>query len=330
MRRNRAASGDASPMEQQQVTARAAGRNELFGEEHSRSGYSFYSVTHDIFGDPFWAVYRSGLERASREQRCTVRHLSPEHYEPALMAELLWGAVDARPHGLIATVPDEQAVEAPLRAAVERGIPLIVVNMPDRRHASERIPYLLYIGPNDINGGQLAARQLLRQHGTMRELVCVDHYQIENASHAARRVGLERELGQAGVGARLVSVFGEDHQRSVSLLEQELAGSNVEAVCTLGPPGALAVLDALDHLHRQDVVHGSFDLALGQLDAIDEGRLAFTIDSQQHLQGYLGITLLQQYVAHDLLPAGEILTGPRLIDQPAVARARAGVLAGVR
>jgi simple sugar transport system substrate-binding protein len=317
-------------MEQEQAAARAAGRNELFGDEYSLSGYSFYSVTHDIFGDPFWAVYRNGLERASREQQCTVRHLSPERYEPVLMAELLWGAVDACPHGLLATVPDEQAVESPLRAAVERGIPLIVVNMPDRRSAGERIPYLLYIGPDDINGGQLAAAQLLQRRGGMHQLVCVDHYQIENASHSARRAGLERELGRAGVAARLVRVFGEDHRRSVGVLEKELAGSDVEAVCTLGPPGALAVLDALDHLGRQDVVHGSFDLALGQLDAIDEGRLAFTIDSQQHLQGYLGITLLQQYVAHDLIAAGEILTGPRLIDQPAVAKARAGVLAGVR
>jgi simple sugar transport system substrate-binding protein len=48
---------------------------------------------------------------------------------------------------------------------------------------------------------------------------------------------------------------------------------------------------------------------------IKDGTVAFTIDQQQYLQGYLPIIALDLYAKYGLVPASDILSGPGIVNK---------------
>src|SRR3546814_8465733 len=63
----------------------------------------------------------------------------------------------------------------------------------------------------------------------------------------------------------------------------------------------------------EGITFGTFDLSAEVLKAIADGKMAFAIDQQQYLQGYLPIVLLTQYAKYGVMPASTILTGPGFV-----------------
>lgn len=246
------------------------------------------------------------------------------------MAALIEEVRRERPDGLLVTIPDAEVVEAPVRAAIEDGIAVIAVNAADPRPHPQRIPYLFYIGAEDTAGGRLAGERLIDGDSARRGLA-VDHYLVENACHSARCTGFIESLAGVGVSAERLRVPGDDPSGSVSLISKCLEEHpDVDVILTLGPPGCRTVMDALRRTGREDVRHASFDLAVEQLEAVASGQLEFTIDSQQYLQGFLGVSFLDLYLRDGFIAAADVQTGPVIIDRGNVERALAGVHAGVR
>ena len=291
----------------------------------------FFSVTHDILGDPFWAVYRAGLRDAAAELGCRVDHLAPPSFSPSGMVSLLAEAVDAAPDGLLATVPDHRVVEDELRRAIVLGIPVIAVNAADPRDERSRIPYSHYIGASDEGAGAQVARRQLAESTPARAL-CVDHYLEDNICHQARCAGYLATMHEAGVAAERLRVPGDDPPRSLAEARAALSGGPLPtAVCTLGPPGSAAVVAAVEAEGLKGRIrHASFDLAPAQLDAIRAGKLDFSVDSQQYLQGYLGIVALHLKATKGFELAGDILTGPAFVDQSNCDRVEEGIRRGFR
>jgi simple sugar transport system substrate-binding protein len=289
------------------------------------------SVTHDILGDPFWAVYRNGLRDAAERFGCDVRHLAPETFSPPGTARLLAEAVDTGPDGLLATIPDPAAVEPELRRAHELGIPVIAVNAADPRRDGERIPYLHYIGASDEAAGAEVARRQLRGEAPA-SAVCLDHYLHEHVCHHARASGYLQVMRDAGVEAERVRIHGDEPSRALDEVRSVVAaGAHPLAVCTLGPPGAAAVSAALEaERPPAPVRHASFDLAPEQLAAIAAGTLDFSVDSQQYLQGFLGVALLHLHVTAGFRLAGDVLTGPAFVDAGNREQVEQGVAHGLR
>lgn len=285
-----------------------------------------YAITHDILGDVFWDVFRNGLFAAAARYDVDVEHLRPGSYSPEIMAGQLEAAARSRPAGIITTIPDVAVVEGPIRQAIAAGVPVIAVNTRDPRPPPERIPYLLYIGGDDVIAGDLAGRYVIdqrRPHATM----CVDHYLHEQVCHHDRWTGFKRAMDAAQISAERLRVPGEDPAASARAVAEYLRDHpECSAVLTLGPPGAQAVLDA----GARHVAHMTFDVATLQIEGIRSDRIIATIDSQQYLQGYLSVEAMWLHVAQGLTIASDILTGPTIIDKAGIERAAEGVANGWR
>ncbi|TIU25379.1 MAG: sugar ABC transporter substrate-binding protein, partial [Mesorhizobium sp.] len=107
--------------------------------------------------------------------------------------------------------------------------------------------------------------------------------------------------------------------------------SEVDAVLTLGPPGAQAVIDARKLVPRErQWAHMTFDVAQPQIDGIRSGDIIATIDSQQYLQGYLSVQQMWLHVAQGFTMADDIYTGPAIVDASNVDAAEDGVRRGIR
>jgi simple sugar transport system substrate-binding protein len=101
-------------------------------------------------------------------------------------------------------------------------------------------------------------------------------------------------------------------------MQQKILASvtpDLDGIFTLGPPSARAAIAAMQAANWPPKVKlATFDLSPEVLASVRDGQLAFAIDQQQYLQGYLPIVLLTQYVRHGLMPAaGAIPTGPSFV-----------------
>ncbi len=83
-----------------------------------------------------------------------------------------------------------------------------------------------------------------------------------------------------------------------------------------GPVIAMSGLNAATDAGRELAGIAGFDITPEIIDAIEAGTIAFTIDQQQYLQGYLPILLLYLNVTNLNTAGGglPILTGPGFVD----------------
>jgi len=71
------------------------------------------------------------------------------------------------------------------------------------------------------------------------------------------------------------------------------------------------------------VTIGTFDLGPDVLTDVEAGKIAFAVDQQAYLQGYLPIQMLTQRARYGLFPAqGDVIaTGPHFVTRADAAKA---------
>jgi simple sugar transport system substrate-binding protein len=153
----------------------------------------------------------------------------------------------------------------------------------------------------------------------------------DHICHNARWTGFEAAFRAAGVPVERLRVPGGDAGACADAVAAHLAAHRgIGAALTLGPPGAEAVLAAAARHPERAPRHVTFDLAETQIAGIRDGRILATIDSQQYLQGYLGAEWLWLHTVQGFSPAGDIHTGPSVVDETNVEQAAEGVRRGIR
>jgi simple sugar transport system substrate-binding protein len=278
--------------------------------------YKFYVVTHGGISDPFWGVVKKGAKDAGDMFNCDVIYLGPETFSIQKLVDMVETAIAGKPDGLVVTITDVQALDKPLRAAIEAGIPVIAINVPDLRESYKKIPYLAYVGVDDYMVGIEAANRMLEEFGL---------------SKPKRGVILVHEVGHAGLEARAEGIMKIFLEQGISI--EKLAGSpnasenyqvmdaylikhpDTDAVFTFGPLGADPLINLIEDKNLTGKIKlGGVDLSISMIKAIRNGVMVFTIDQQQYLQGYLPIGLLVLYNKYGLIPTGDISTGPSIVD----------------
>ena len=284
------------------------------------------SVTHGTPGDPFWAVYRKGLEDGENQFGVELTDEAPEQFSVQALVDLLNSAVAAQPAGIIATITDPAAVEAPLRQAIEQGIPVIAVNVPDTRE--ERIPYLFYVGGDEELGGRTAGQRILQELTPQRAACAIQ--EVGHVGLQARCKGFTDVMEEAGVATDTVPIEGGDPTRSAEILRGYFTDNpDTNALFTLGPQGATPAIQVLEEQGLTDqITHMTFDLSQEQVDQIKEGNILGTVGQQQYLQGYLPILFLRLNLEHGFTLAADVLTGPFVVDSSNLQAVEQGVKDG--
>ena len=291
---------------------------------------TIFAFTHDLLGDPFWTVFRRGLDAAANQFSCRLRHFRTDTYSPAAMRQLLSEHVRDCPDAILSSIPDVGAVEGPLRAAIAGGIPVVAVNAGDPRPIGERIPYLLFVGGDDRQAGKLAGERLIRDG--CRSALCLDHYAALQTCHSARYQGLAEAMHGAHLPCERLAIPGGRPSRAAALISSYLSDHpGIDAIVTLGPPGAHALLRALtDPSAWRGLRHITFDLSSEQIAALQDGRVLAVVNSQQYLQAYLGVASLCLYLRDGVVPLSDIATGPILIERNCTDSIMGGFVRGVR
>jgi simple sugar transport system substrate-binding protein len=297
----------------------------------NQSNLNFYSVTHGESGNVFWAIYRNGIRDGQRVFGVTVKDLPLEQFAVAGYVDLLNQAIAAKPDGIFCSILDQNAVDQPLRQAIESGIPVIAVNVPDTRSLEERIPYLFYVGGDEEQGGRLTAQRQI-QEGAVTHGVCIIH-EPGHTGLEARCRGYEAELTEAGAQVDKLPSSKDATQATEQIKGFLQENGDVDAIFGVGPQPATFALQALEELGKKgDVRVSAYDMTEDLLTEINGDNLVSTIDQQQYLQGYEPIHWLQGHIDHGFViaPGVDILTGPALVDKSNADAVAQGVKEGFR
>lgn len=262
-------------------------------------------VSHGQASDPFWSVVKNGVDAAAKETGARVEYRAPETFDMVRMSQLIDAAVASRPSAIVVSIPDGKALERSIRAAVRAGIP--VVSMNSGSDVAESLGVLVHVGQTEYEAG-LGAGQRMKAAG-VKNAICINQ-EVGNVALDLRCKGFFDGLG---LKANVIPVkIGDPTGIRNAVAAALQKDPSIDGVLTLGPTAAEPVLQALEG--RRGVTFGTFDLSPAVLTALSQKRMAFAIDQQQWLQGYLPIVILNNYVKYGLLPANKvIMTGPGFV-----------------
>ena len=274
------------------------------------AGVRIAVVTHGVASSPFWAIVRNGVEAAGRQVDVLISYRAPETYSLARMRSLIDQAVASRPDGLVVSIPEPGLAPA-IRRAVRAGIPVVSINSGG--DAAKRLGVLAHVGQPEYEAGYRAGRRLAGSGA--RRVLCINQ-QIGNQGLDARCRGLASALRKAGGSSRVIGVDDQDIAASRDI-GAAIARYDADGVLCLNATTGLQAAQAVRRARRSTRTEvGTFDLGPDVLREVRRGRIAFAIDQQAYIQGYLPVILLAQRARFGLFPArrGQLIpTGPNFV-----------------
>src|SRR5262249_10553636 len=128
-----------------------------------------------------------------------------------------------------------------------------------------------------------------------------------NTALVSRCEGYFKSMGQK---LNMIDVSNDVAQIKTRTAAALQADPSINALLATGPQGCEAAAKAVDEVGAK--VHLScFDLTPGVINLIKAGKVKFTIDQQQYLQGYLPVVVLHLYNNYSgMLPGANIPSGP--------------------
>ena len=287
-----------------------------------RSDVRVVVVTHGQASDPFWSVVKAGVDDAARELGVRVEYRAPPTFDMVAMAQLIDAAVASKPDGLAVSIPDPEALGRAIAGAVAVGIPVVSLNSGD--DVSADLGALVHVGQTEYEAGLGAGRRLAAA-GSSRAL-CINQ-EVGNVALDLRCQGFTEGFGGAVEVVAVSMDPVESKNRVVATLTRD---ARVDAALALGPVSCEPALAALKETGRTAVALACFDLSPAVLKAVDAGRIAFAIDQQQYLQGYLPVSLLALHARYGVSPTTPIRTGPGFVTRDNAAEVIAWSQRGVR
>jgi simple sugar transport system substrate-binding protein len=272
-------------------------------------------VTHGQASSAFWAIVRNGVEAAGRQMDVGITYKAPDVYSLDHMVSLIDQAVASKPDGLVVSLPEPGLAPA-IRRAVKAGIPTVTINSGSDTYKS--LGVLAHVGQPEGTAGFKAGQRLAR--AGVRRALCVN-LSIPNQGLDARCAGLQRAMAAVGGRSRVVRV-DDQAPDAPKRIAKAIAVAKADGVLALNSLSGLSTVKALAGKPGRVTV-GTFDLGPDVLQAVRDGKLAFAVDQQAYLQGYLPVVFLAQRARYGLFPAqGDVIpTGPNFVTAANAAKA---------
>jgi simple sugar transport system substrate-binding protein len=277
---------------------------------HAQTRPRIIVVTHGQASDSFWLIVRNGVEIASKETDSDVDYRSPEKFDVQEMAHLVDEAVASKPDGLVVSIPDTAALSKSIQAAVAANIPVVSIN--SGLEVSHKLGCLMYIGQDEILAGRRAGEKM-KAMGVKEAIIL--NQEVGNSALEQRIKGFRAGFEGPFHHVQILPVKMDFGQCQDLVHDYLQAHQSVDGIMALGPIAAEPALTALDQLGQTGQIKlCTFDISPAVIAALGKKEMAFAIDQQEWLQGYLPIVFLANYIKYgSILQNDFILTGPSLV-----------------
>lgn len=274
----------------------------------SGSAYAerYVMVTHTQGTDPFWPVVEKGAKDAAEALGVELEYNFAPSGDMADMAALIEAAAATQPDGIIVSLPDADALGGAITSTVDSGIPVITINSGLESSAS--LGALMHVGQPEYLAGQKAGERAAAEGAT--KPVCLNQ-EAFNTALVDRCNGYFEAMGQE---LNMIDVSNDVAQIKTRTAAALQADPEVDSLLAVGPHVCEAAAEAVEEVGA--TVHLScFDLTPGVINLIKDGKVAYSIDQQQRLQGYMPVVVLHLYNNNaGMLPGSNIPSGPGFVD----------------
>jgi simple sugar transport system substrate-binding protein len=275
------------------------------GGASSGESYTIAMVTHEAPGDTFWDKIRNGAEAAAKNHNITLKYSNDP--DAGQQATLIQNAVSSKVDGLAVTMPNPDAIGPAAQKAVSAGIPVVAFNAGGDTYKDYGI--LMYFGSNEDLAGQSVGTKITQDNPGKTICVIQEQGQVQLETRCAG-------VATPDPSSEVLSVNGRDLpsvQQTIGAKLQE--DPTIANVVTLGADIALASQKAIADAGSKAQV-ATFDLNADVAQQIKDGGIAFTVDQQPYVQGYLAVTSLWLNLTNgnDIGGGGPVLTGPSIVD----------------
>ncbi|MCC0036162.1 MAG: sugar ABC transporter substrate-binding protein [Hoeflea sp.] len=275
----------------------------------SAEGERYVLVSHAPDSDSWWNTIKNGIALAGKQMGVEVEYRNPPTGDLADMARIIEQAAASGPNGIITTLADYDVLSGPIRAAVDSGVDVIIMNSGTPAQARE-VGALMYVGQPEYDAGYAAG---LRAKGDgVGSFLCVNHY-ISSPSSTERCQGFADGLG-VDLGNQMIDSGQDPAEIKNRVLAYLNSNPDTDAVLTLGPTSADPTILALqENGMAGEIYFGTFDLGANIVEAIKAGTIKWGIDQQPFLQAYLPVVVLTNYHRYGVLPGNNINSGPGFV-----------------
>lgn len=307
----------------------------------------FALITHADNGQ-FWGVVFKGAKDAAKDLGCTLTETYGSQQqgqaEPDDNAEnaQIQDAINSGVDGLAVSDHDPSIMNSTLAGAANKGIPVVLLNAgcDDADIAASHA--LTCVGQPETLAGIASGKRFVALGAT--NVLCVIHQTGQNL--------LDRCNGIAhGLGVGTQCKSGSPPPKGPACTELTLSTPNaasnpqqaigqVTSYLQAHPQinGVMALNNAIGSTlvqslanHSPKLVIGTFDLNSAVQADIQNGSLAFAVDQQEYLQGYLPIVILYLYKKHEGNSLGggtTVPSGPLIVDKSNISKVAAAIAAG--
>ena len=284
---------------------------------------TYHVITHGDAGT-FWSVVEKAVRDAAAAIGCDVVYQGSNN-DALKQSQDIEAAIAAGSDGIAISLADPTGVSAAAESVVAAGIPLYTLNSGVDHYKS--LGAVTHIGQTEFVAGQGAGE---RFNALGASKVLCGRQEQGNVGLEERCDGLADTFGGEVVSEFIGLDANPDEQRA-TISSRLIADESIDAVLGVGPNVPLRALEAAESAGRSIHV-GGFDLSSDLIDKIQSGEIAFTVDQQQYLQGYLPVILMHLQATNQNTAGGglPILTGPGFVTPDNAAAVAALVAEGTR
>ena len=270
------------------------------------SGYTIAMITHETPGDSFWDKIKAGAQQAAKNEGIDLKYSNDP--EASKQAQLIQSAVDSKVDGIATTLVTPDALAGAVKSAEDAGIPLVGFNSGIDQF--RELGALMYFGSDETLAGTTAGKRIAEQ-GAKHPLCVIQ--QTGSVALEARCAGVK----SAVPGTENIQVNGADDAAVTTTLQAKLSQDpSIDWIVTLGAPQALDAIKSIDQSGSSAKLI-TFDLNTDAAQAIQDGKIEFSIDQQPYVQGFLAVTSLYLNIknGNDMGGGQAVLTGPSFVDK---------------
>ncbi|MBV8712654.1 MAG: substrate-binding domain-containing protein [Solirubrobacterales bacterium] len=315
------------------------------GSGNKACSYKFALITHGDNGS-FWSVVYKGAKDAAADLGCTLTETYGSQQQGQAQPDdnaqnaQIQDAINAKVDGMAVSNHDPSLMNPTLAKAAAAGIPVVLLNAgcDDKDIAASHA--ITCVGQPEQLAGEAAGTTF--SHLGANNVLCVIHQSGQNLLDRCNGIAIA-----LGVGSQCKT--GSAPSKGPACTELTLSTPNAasnpqqaiqQVTAYLQTHTGINAVMALNNAIGTALVSSNppskpkiatFDLNSGVQSDLTNGSMAFAIDQQQYLQGYLPIVFLDLYKRKNGQTVGggtTVASGPLVVNKSNVAKVAAAIAAG--
>ena len=269
--------------------------------------------------NPYMIGMWSGGQQAGKDMGCTVETLSPSTQDSieeqiTIMESMIEGGVD----GFVIHPSDSKGIQPVVDAANEKGIPVVAIGTAPDTGAFMRS------GVDYYETGYLVTKELCEAAGGKGKAIILEGPAgVQNMEE--RKAGIEDAIAEYPDVEIVASQTANcKRKEGMDVMENLLEGDGVQdelsIVVCCNDEMAIGAIQALKARKMDNVFVGGFDASKDASQAVKDGDLYVTYNTDPYGSTYLACTYLVQYLNDKTLPEEYFIPFPSERNDPLITK----------